>query len=131
MANRIFPIGAPNTNKYESHFMTYEDAMKCVKALKDHPLDARGFRAMVESAQLFYHIDFHAQAIKKLLNQKGAKSVFGRTGKVEGLRHYPGFHQGRVNLVIVGIDADGNDIQTMAVNFGQPCPPLCVIDPDD
>lgn len=137
MANKVFPIDDKDSKKYTSHFMFYEEVMTCVEALNSANPETlhRSFfsvkapteeEASTEGIELpFNHISWNKKAIRRLLNQKGPKELFGRTGKAEGMRSYLGLHQGRITIINVAIDVDGNDIKTFAVNWGQPCPPFC------
>lgn len=127
MANKVFPIGDPKSKKYTSHFMKYEDAMECVAALKATEYNVNSYAHAVELGKLVNKSLFNGKAIRRLLNQRvpGAKK-----GVKPGLAIYPAWHEGRISFVMVAVDEYGQDIKTYAVNFGQPCPPLCPKKPD-
>lgn len=60
---------------------------------------------------------FNAKAVLELLQQPGCV----------GLRYYKGRNKaGESSLILVGVDAEGNDLNTGALlDFAFPCPPFC------
>jgi hypothetical protein len=60
---------------------------------------------------------FHAEAFERILSQPGCV----------GIRAYPAAHEdGTPSLVLVGVDADGNDMTAgHLANDPWQCPPLC------
>lgn len=113
----IFPIGAKGTRGYSTHFIPYSvmlDAADEFRKVERHT----DYHAAVEIGQLFYHISWHASAVKRLLKQPGAKGMKGYLARVEG----------KDTIVLVATDAEGVDIKTFALDWGSPCPPHCKID---
>ncbi len=65
---------------------------------------------------------YHRDAFDLILAQPGCVAV----------RAYPALtEEGQATLVLVGVDAAGNDlVDGVLVEFGEPCPPYCS-DPND
>jgi hypothetical protein len=65
---------------------------------------------------------YHREALELVLAQPGCVAV----------RSYPALTEdGQATLLLVGVDADGNDLVDGAlVERGEPCPPYCS-DPND
>lgn len=109
MPNKIFPIGGEGTKGPESHVFSYTDGMEM------HHATAKERSEFVPNGKGFNHISFHGESVRWLLSHPGCA----------GLRIYPGKCKGRDTLVLCAVDAAGNDIQTVALQAGHPCPPFC------
>jgi len=112
MPNKIFPLGNEGTSDYKSHIMEYSDAMNLVS---DFQKTGLGNTNLVSMGRLFTRISWHGKAIKELMAQKGAAA----------LGAYLGRNQNRDTIVLVAVDKDGYDIQGIALDWGEPCPPHC------
>jgi hypothetical protein len=59
---------------------------------------------------------FEAGQVRELLAQEGC----------EGLRYYYGINNDQPVLILVGVDADGNDMtEGVILEVSHPCPPFC------
>ena len=78
---------------------------------------ARRHRKAAKHDRPFPPVAFHRDAFDRILRQPGCM----------GIRSYPGLSDaGEPTLVLVGVDADGNDmIEGALAQFGGVCPPSC------
>ena len=91
---------------------------------QDHRVDrqsaaryTRRFRGKAKHDKPMPPVAFHREAFDRILRQPGCV----------GIRAYPGTSEsGEDTLVLVGVDAEGNDmIGGELAQFGQTCPPSC------
>lgn len=90
----------------EEHVVTFQEA----KALKDNYQESAG----VEDILAFY---YGKTFLLSVLNQQGCVGIRVYNGRKE---------DGKLELVIVGVNADGDDITDGIMgNRSVPCPPHC------
>ena len=102
--NRIFPLGRPAAAGPESHFIPAGLGKEMVAQAPEVPDYAS--------------VTFHAEAVKALLEQEGAKGIRLRFA-------HNGHH---ATLVGFAVDANDEDIagpDALAIENGERCPPLC------
>ena len=87
------------------------------KAAREYAKRYRDKKAKKEPLPPMLPIAFHRKAYDRILSQPGCV----------GVRAYPGLHaDGAPTLVLVGVDADGNDMVDGELSQeGELCPPDC------
>lgn len=105
MESMIFPIGNEGKLGHAHHVFTTRE---CADMVRDH------FDAFM-GCDGWHHVNFHGQAVRDLLAQEG----------VEGIRVAKAVHAGARTLVIFGLNKDGHITGAIALQNGEPCPPLC------
>ena len=86
-----------------------------IVSLQDAATWTANYRSTIKSGEIISHF-FGQENINSILNQRGCV----------GIRMYHGIDNGKKNIVLVGVDANENDlIEGTIVEKGVNCPPRC------
>lgn len=118
--SRIFPVDSPDSDPPGAHEISQRKGWEMIRAFKDSkPTMSMRAPGPVEWDSIAYH----AAAVKRLLSQKGAKTI--RIHKALN-------DAGEMTLVLSAADKNGRDLKgggIVMLDAGTPCPPDCP-DPD-